>query len=83
MHDIDTHISTAAQTQRGFAKLLEEVGTPACTCVPRGRNAGKRKDKLSADVPNTRLFLNLNKKYENFDCDCSSDTEGVMRIQSI
>jgi len=36
-------IATASQTQRGFSRLLDDIGTPARPCVPRGRNSGRKK----------------------------------------
>ena len=35
-------ISTAAQAQRGFAKLLDDAGTPALPCVQRGCVSGRK-----------------------------------------
>lgn len=32
---------TPAQTQRGFARLLDQIGTPAAKCIARGRAAGR------------------------------------------
>jgi hypothetical protein len=34
-------ITSPSQTQRGFAKVLEHVGTPARPCVARGRPRGR------------------------------------------
>ncbi len=41
--DTKASISTASQTQRGFAELLKDIGTPAKPCVARGRNSGRKK----------------------------------------
>lgn len=35
-------ITTPSQTQREFAKVLKEVGTPARTCKPRGKPVGRK-----------------------------------------
>jgi len=36
------HTLTPSQTQRGFARLLESIGTPAADCVPRGKAPGRQ-----------------------------------------
>lgn len=35
-------VLTPSQTQRGFARLLETIGTPAVDCVPRGKAPGRQ-----------------------------------------
>ena len=35
-------VLTPSQTQRGFARLLETIGTPAADCVPRGKAPGRQ-----------------------------------------
>jgi len=35
-------ITTPSQTQRGFVRLLESIGTPAADCVPRGKPRGRQ-----------------------------------------
>jgi hypothetical protein len=37
----ERRIGTPSQTQRGFAKVLAEVGTPAAPCVARGKPCGR------------------------------------------
>lgn len=39
-------ISSPSKTQRGFANVLETIGTPAATCVARGKPVGR----MSGDV---------------------------------
>ena len=34
-------LATPSQTQRGFEKLLEQIGTPANDCIARGRASGR------------------------------------------
>ena len=34
-------IATPSQTQRGFYQLLDDIGTPAATCRPRGNPQGR------------------------------------------
>jgi hypothetical protein len=41
-------ITTPSQTQRGFYKLLNTIGTPARACVPRGKSLGRA---IGATVP--------------------------------
>ena len=36
-------LATPAQSQRGFSKVLEVVGSPAQPCVPRGKPNGRQK----------------------------------------
>jgi hypothetical protein len=47
-------IASPSQTQRGFAKVLEHVGTPAKPCVARGKPRGRmvgEKQPIRADNP--------------------------------
>jgi len=39
-------ITTPSQTQRGFNKLLNTIGTPAKPCVPRGKPLGRAKGEV-------------------------------------
>lgn len=38
--------TSPSQTQRGFAQVLKEIGTPAKLCVRRGRSAGRKTGEL-------------------------------------
>lgn len=38
---MDRTITTPSQTQRGFSKILEQIGTPAEPCVARGKPRGR------------------------------------------
>lgn len=38
---LDRSITTPSQTQRGFSKILEQIGTPAEPCVARGKPRGR------------------------------------------
>lgn len=44
--DGDQLVITPSQTQQGFAKLLDIVGTPASTPIPRGVSQGRQKGQL-------------------------------------
>ena len=37
----DRSVTTPSQTQRGFSKILEQIGTPAEPCVARGKSRGR------------------------------------------
>jgi hypothetical protein len=39
-------ITSPSQTQRGFAKILENIGTPATPCVARGKPSGRMEGAL-------------------------------------
>ena len=39
---VENKISTPAQTQRGFEKLLDRIGTPASPCKKRGNPQGRK-----------------------------------------
>ncbi len=39
-------VLTPSQTQRGFARLLESIGSPAVDCVPRGHAPGRQSGDL-------------------------------------
>lgn len=47
-------VATPSQTQRGFAALLQTIGTPAVPCIRRGESAGRKKNQAGltrADEP--------------------------------
>ena len=44
-------VITPSQTQQGFAKLLDVVGTPASAPVSRGASAGRHKGQLQEKRP--------------------------------
>ena len=45
--DSTAAIATPSQTQRDFSRLLDDIGTPARICVPRGRNSGRKKGQCT------------------------------------
>ena len=41
-NDKENFIATPSQTQRGFCRILDEIGTPATACRPRGNPQGRK-----------------------------------------
>ncbi len=60
--DTKARINTASQTQRGFAQLLDDIGTPAKPCVPRGRKSGRKKGECVGKRPEQPIIFKSCKK---------------------
>lgn len=50
-------LTSPSQTQRGFAQVLKEIGTPAQPCVPRGRLAGRKIGRLQDKKPDSPIIF--------------------------
>lgn len=55
------HSATPSQTQRGFDKVLEVTGSPAASCVPRGRSPGKIKGQSGAKRTEQKIIFKSKK----------------------
>jgi len=69
-------ITSPSQTQRGFAKVLEHVGTPAKSCVARGKPHGRiagETQPIKADIP---VVFKTKKAQE----DNTADSENTAKI---
>ena len=58
---------TPSQTQRGFAKLLNRIGTPAAKCVARGRGAGRKAGDLQEKRAKQTVIFKTNKASKTAD----------------
>lgn len=56
---------TPSQTQRGFSRLLEEIGTPASACVARGKPQGRRAGEVMPARKKQPVVFKGSKKGEN------------------
>ena len=54
-------IATPTQTQRGFRKLLDQIGTPAAECVARGKAAGRKHGDLQVKRPEQEIVFKTKK----------------------
>lgn len=54
-------ITSPSQTQRGFAKVLEHVGTPAQPCVARGKPHGRMVGETQPTKVNTPVIFKTKK----------------------
>lgn len=81
-------ISTPSQTQRGFAQLLEAVGTPAKPCVPRGRHSGRKKGESPGKRPKQSIIFKSSKTEQkiiipgfenNTSCSNPQEINGLIR----
>jgi hypothetical protein len=53
---------TPAQTQRTFSKLLNEIGTPARDCIPRGKPVGRKAGEQPIERSNHAIYFKGNKE---------------------
>lgn len=60
--DATTDIATPSQTQRDFYRLLDDIGTPARRCVPRGRSSGRKKGECTGKKPEQPVIFKLGKR---------------------
>jgi len=59
--DTTADIATPSQTQRDFSRLLDDIGTPARICVPRGRNSGRKKGQCTGKKPEQPVIFKSGK----------------------
>ena len=64
-NDQKDFIATPSQTQRGFYQLLDEIGTPAATCRPRGNPQGRQLGEVQPK--RERQPIHFKKKAEKID----------------
>ena len=79
-------ITTPSQTQRGFANLLSELGTPAANCVPRGRLSGRKKGEkgpVLSDQPIIFKAAKLIKKVNIAGSENIPDNSNPLKIQAL
>jgi hypothetical protein len=55
-------LTSPSQTQRGFAQVLNEIGTPAQPCVPRGRSSGRKAGQLQDKKPDSPIIFKSERK---------------------
>lgn len=78
-------MGTPSQTQRGFDTLLEQIGTPAAPCVPRGKSPGRLKGQagpVRTDNPMIFKGSTLPVKINNQDSGNQADNSNPQRIQA-
>ena len=63
--DQDNAITTPSQTQRGFAKVLEHVDTPAQPCVARGKPRGRMAGETQPAKANSPVIFKAKKGQES------------------
>lgn len=68
-------ITTPSQTQRGFANLLQTIGTPASECTPRGRSQGRIKGETGVKRPNTDIIFKTKKTAQSGKKIINADSE--------
>jgi hypothetical protein len=68
--------SSPSKTQRGFSKVLEQIGTPAAACVPRGNPQGRAlgESQIKREVQPV-IFKTKKKPEENTENAINSETE--------
>ena len=59
-----TGIATPSQTQRGFANVLAEIGSPAADCVARGNPCGRVKGEKQPERPKESVIFKSRKALE-------------------
>jgi len=64
-NDQKNFIATPSQTQRGFYQLLDDIGTPAATCRPRGNPQGRKAGEVQPK--RKRPPINFKKKSKKID----------------
>jgi len=78
-------MGTPSQTQRGFDTLLEQIGTPAAPCVPRGKSLGRLKGQagpVRTDNPIIFKGSTLPVEMNNQDSGNQADNPNPQRIQT-
>lgn len=75
IHHKPSSTQTPTQTQRGFAKLLDEIGTPAAKCVARGRAAGRMTGESQDKRPKQDIIFKTKKLPQKSDQEILSTSE--------
>lgn len=65
----DKKVYSPSQTQRGFSKLLAQIGTPARACVPRGKPIGRLSGHAQIKREDKPVQFKNKKKIEPTDSD--------------
>ncbi len=76
-------IATPAQTQRGFARVLSEIGSPAVGCTARGKPCGRVKDELMHKRENQKVLFKAKKKCESSESQAKSILSGCDKRSSV
>lgn len=72
-----TAVTTPSQTQRGFARLLERIGTPAADCVPRGKPRGRMANEIQSKRETKPIVFKATKMTQQTSDDILSGSESV------
>ncbi len=74
-NDTPGAISSPSKTQRGFIKLLDVIGTPAATCVPRGKPTGRKSGDIQIKKESHPIIFKTKKTPEKDAKTISLDSE--------
>ena len=70
-------VGTPSQTQRGFAKVLAEIGTPAAPCVARGKPCGRVLGEEQEKRPKNPVIFKSKKAVEETKAVIVEDSEKI------
>ncbi len=75
--DGKTKVTTPSQTQRGFGKILEQIGTPAADCIARGKPCGRIQGEFALKRESKPVIFKHSKAYKKTDKLILSEFDGT------
>ena len=76
-------VKTPAQAQRAFGKLLQEIGTLAIDCIPRGNPVGRKIGEQPSQRPDFKIHFKESKKTKSLENGINSSSVEKQNLSNI